>query len=290
MNHKKALNVLVPLVALLALFSACAGLFWPNQGAAYPFTTLRGQVVDINGRGLYAYDTLMTAAGFQGTDLVTLVVGLPLLAFGYFGYRRGGLKSALLLAGVLLFFLYNGISMSFASAYNPLFLVYVALMSASLYAFILTLASIDLEPLRHSMSKHFPRRVIAVYFFLAGSSVLGLWGMEVVESWKTGQLPAFLGSYTTMVTHGLDMGLIGPTAYLIAVLILKRQPNGIRLGFPLAILNILIGLCVISQTVVQLRAGVVFSPVQLIAMISSWLILAGFAAWTVFSMAKHIKQ
>ncbi len=52
----------------------------------------------------------------------------------------------------------------------------------------------------------------------------------------------------------------------------------------------MVGLCVISQTVMQLRAGVDISTGQLIGMVGSWIMLAGFAAWTVASMAKHIRE
>ena len=289
MKQQTGLKILVPLIGVLGFAAACAGLFWPGGDGSYIFTSLRGQSAEMFGRGLYQYDTLMIASGFQGTDMVTLFIGLPLLLFAFRGYLRGHLRAGLVLAGVLSFFLYNGISMSFAAAYNPFFLVYVALMSASLFALVLTIQAIDPAVIGKYLSKSMPRGWMTTYFIFSGASVLLLWGSEIAASWQTGLMPDFLASYTTVVTHGLDMGVIAPLAFLSASLVLKRKPDAIRFGFPLALLNILIGLCVISQTMMQLRAGVAFSTGQLIGMIGSWIVLAGFAAWTVVTMARQIR-
>ncbi len=208
----------------MALAAACAGFFWPGGDGIYIFTSLRGQQTEIFGQGLYTYDTLMVASGFQGTDIITIFIALPLLILAYRGYRRGKLKSGLLLAGALMFFLYIGASLSFAAAYNPLFLIYVALMSASLFALLLTIQAIDPATLDKRISDAMPRGVMTVYFIIAGASVLLLWGSEIAASWQTGLLPDFMASYTTVVTHGLDMGLIGPSAFIIAAMLRREIP------------------------------------------------------------------
>jgi hypothetical protein len=290
MKQQSGLKILVPLIGILGFAAACAGLFWPGGDGGYAFTSLRGQETDIFGRGLYQYDTLMVASGFQGTDMITLFIGLPLLYFAFRGYLHGRLLGGLVMAGALSFFLYNGISMSFAAAYNPFFLVYVSLMSASLFALVMTIQAIAPSIIGKHLSESMSRGWMATYFMISGASVLLLWGSEIAASWQTGLMPEFLASYSTTVTHGLDMGVIAPLAFLSASLVLKGKPDAVRFGFPLALLNILIGLCVISQTVMQLRAGVEFSTGQLIGMVGAWIILAGFAAWTVVSMARQIHE
>jgi hypothetical protein len=51
---------------------------------------------------------------FRGTDAVTLFVSVPLLALSFLLYRRGSLRGALLLVGVLGFFLYYSASLAFS--------------------------------------------------------------------------------------------------------------------------------------------------------------------------------
>jgi hypothetical protein len=89
MTMYKTLTWLVPLVALLALITATAGLFLPGGGGTFLFTNLRGYEVEMFGRGLYQYDTLLVSAALRGADGVTLLVSLPLLVLFYWKSRRG---------------------------------------------------------------------------------------------------------------------------------------------------------------------------------------------------------
>ncbi|MGD8620891.1 MAG: hypothetical protein PVH60_02980, partial [Anaerolineales bacterium] len=107
MRYQKQLSWLIPLIFVFALFAISMGLFYQNPGEPYEFTSHRGETVTINGRGLYAYDTLSMAAQQQGNDMVTLGVGLPLLAISTWLSFRGSLRGRLLLTGTLGFFLYT---------------------------------------------------------------------------------------------------------------------------------------------------------------------------------------
>ena len=78
------------------------------------------------GAGIYRYDSLFSGAGNRGTDIVTLVIALPLLALSVLGYRRGSLRWQLVLTGALAYFLYVSASVAVGAAFNPAFLVYVS--------------------------------------------------------------------------------------------------------------------------------------------------------------------
>src|SRR5262249_4424323 len=158
---------LIVLIGLLPCVAAGAGLFWPEEGTAFAFTSHRGEQVLINGRGLYRYDTVSSAAQEQAADFVTLVLAVPLLAIAGWQAGRGSLRGRLLLAGTLGYFLYTYLQMSVNSAYNPLFLVYAALMALSLYGFVLSLLDIDLGTLPQRFSERTPRRAIAAVLFAA---------------------------------------------------------------------------------------------------------------------------
>ncbi len=71
---------------------------------------------------MYHYDTHSAAAQEQAQDLVTLLVGLPLLVVSARLAMRGSLRGQVLLAGTLGYFLYTYTWIAFGSAYNPLFL------------------------------------------------------------------------------------------------------------------------------------------------------------------------
>jgi hypothetical protein len=145
--------------------------------------------VQIYGQGLYHYDTVATASQEKGQDVVTLFLGIPLLVVSLLLYRKGSLRGHLLLTGTLGYFLYTYGSMAFLTAYNPLFLAYVVLFSASLFAFILALTSFDLQSLTTHFSPHLPRRSIAVFLLATGLFLLVMWLGPIVPPLLRGQAP-----------------------------------------------------------------------------------------------------
>ena len=174
MKYPSALRVLIPLIFILTLVATLAGL-WPGEGQPYSLTNFRGEAITINARGLYYWDTVSSAAQMQANDLVGLVLGLPLLAISFWFTLRGSLRGRLLLTGTLGFILYTYITMCFGAAYNKLFLVYVALFSLSLFAFILSMMSFDLKTLPAHFSKTLPRGWIAGLLFFAAAFLTIAW-------------------------------------------------------------------------------------------------------------------
>ncbi len=69
--------VLGIVVAVLALVAAATGLLASGGSGERTFVTVRGATVHLHGTGLYELDTVFSAAGQRGTDLVTIVLGVP---------------------------------------------------------------------------------------------------------------------------------------------------------------------------------------------------------------------
>jgi hypothetical protein len=179
----------------------------------------------INARGLYYWDTVSSVAQMQANDLVTLVLGLPLLAVSFWMSLRGSLRGRLILAGTLGFILYTYISMCFGTQYNQLFLVYVALFSLSLFAFTLTMMSIDLPTLPGHFSEKLPRGWIAGFLFLAAAFLLFAWLGRIAATFAPGAVPA-LENTSSMFIQAMDLGLIVPACVLSGVLLLRRSAWG----------------------------------------------------------------
>ncbi len=285
-----ALVWLTALSGMLALAASLAGLLWPGDGEPVSFETVRGESVLLYGQGLYRYDTLFSAGAFKGSDLLVLFGVLPLLVAGLVGYRRGSLRATFLLAGALGYLLYNGASMAFGAALNPLFLVYVAIFSSSLFAFILALTVIDRAALPAHIGPRLPRRVTAAFLFLAGPGTALLWLSDIVGPLLEGMAPVGLGSYTTLFTHGLDIGLIAPAATLAGILLLRRDPLGYVLGIPILVLCALIGPMVILQTVMQLRVGVEFNMMQFVVIIGGFVAMSLLAAGVTVAVFRQISD
>ena len=263
MKNQAALSWLIPLIAILALIAAGAGLFWPHEGQPYTWRTFRGETVTIAGQGLYRYDSSSLAAQEQAQDGVTLVVGLPLLAVATWLAGRGSLRGKLLLAGMLGYFLYTYMSMTFYTAYNELFLVYVTLFSLSLFAFVLSLMSFDLATLPQRFSDRLPRRAIAGLLFGAGAFLTLAWLGRIIPPLVQGQTPP-LENATTLVIQAMDLGLIVPLTFLAGLWLLQRRAWGYLLASVAVMKMLTLGAAVSTMAINMALTGVAISPVELI--------------------------
>jgi hypothetical protein len=263
MKHNLVLKWLVPPIFILVLIATLAGL-WPGEGHPYDLTNFRGEEVTINAHGLYYWDTVSSTAQMQANDLVTLVLGLPLLAVSFWMSLRGSLRGRLLLTGTLGFILYTYVTMCFGAAYNQLFLVYVALFSLSLFAFILCMASFDLETLPGHFSAKLPRRWIAGLLFFAAVFLTLAWLGRIAPTLSQNQTP-MLENVTSMFIQAMDLALIVPLCVLAGVLLLRKEPWGYLLASVGLMKFLTMGTAVTLMGLNMARVGVPGSvPMQVI--------------------------
>ncbi|HEY0705532.1 MAG TPA: hypothetical protein VGG33_01975, partial [Polyangia bacterium] len=216
----KIVMLLSGAVAVLGSLAASLGLWLTGGRGEHVVLSARGELVRLYGQGLYRDDSVMIGAGFQGQDAVTLFIAVPLLLATVWQFVRDRTKGGLLLSGVLTYFLYVYASMALSAAYNRLFLLYVALLSASFFALVLVLFAIrTTAPLVIDLATNLPRRVTAGFFTAAGLITFVVWTVPIVVSLLEGRPPAFLDHYTTPVTFALDLGLIVPACFVVAGLV-----------------------------------------------------------------------
>lgn len=289
MKKSRSVIVMSILAALFALVQAGVGLFSQGGSGPFTFTTLHGAQVQMNGQGIYAYDTYFKAPVLRGTDAVTLFAALPLLVVALLLYRRGSLRGGLLLLGVLSYLLYNAASVAMGVAYNNIFLVYIAYFSACLFAFILTFNAIDTKELAARIGPGFPRTGIAILMFFSGAALLAAWLGDILGPLFAGGVPA-IDSYTTEVTYVFDLGVIAPLAILTGILLLRRAPLGYKLSALILITLAIVGLMVSVQTVFQLQAGIDLTPGQIIGKSVSFILLALIAVWMIVLYFRGLNQ
>ncbi len=278
------------LIFFLAAAVALAGLFWPANGVSFSAATLHGETVQISGQGLYHFDTLLGAATFRSTDAVTLLFALPLLFVALRRYQQKSLRGGFLLLGALMYFLYNSASLALSAAYNPLFLAYIVYFSLSLFAFILAFMQFDLARLPALVRPEMPHRGISAFLLIVGVVLFFIWAIDPILALTQGGVPGMLDSYTTVVTYVLDMGLIAPAVILTGILLRRHEPLAYPLAAALLILNSLIGLVVIGQTILQMWMGVFLTPAQIAAFVVSFILMSLFAARMVSLLLKNIAE
>lgn len=279
------------LVAALALVAAGIGVFWQAGDGLSTFTSLRGERVELYGEGLYRYDSLFAGAGNKGTDVVTLILGIPLLVVGTLLYRRGSLRGGLLMLSALTWFLYVYASYALGVvAYNDLFLVYVALFSASLFALVLAFRSFDVRTLPQHLTTGVPRRSPTIFLLASALVTLTVWLIALAIALITGEPPSGLDMHTTLFTNALDIAVIMPTIALAGWLILRRDALGYLMAFPLLVLEALLAPMIAAQTVSQLSAGVEFTTSEIVGPIAGFVTIAVIAFWMIVVLIRCISD
>ncbi len=131
-----------------------------------------------------------------------------------------------MLTGTLGYFLYTYTSYVFLWMYNPFFILYVILMSSSLFAFIIMMMSMDYLHIKDYFSPKLSIKLFASYQYLIGAFIFMLWMGKIIPTIFEGETPVGLEHYTTLVIQGMDLGIIVPVAFLSATLLIKKKPMG----------------------------------------------------------------
>jgi len=271
---------------VLSLVAAGTGVLWQGNGNHSKFVTLRGETVSMQGDGLYKFDSVNYAAQGIGQDIVTLLVGIPLLLISLALYRRNSLRGKLLLAGTLAYFLYSYTTYSFGVAFNILFLVYIAIFSLSLFAFVLSLMSIDVNELPIHFSSKLPRRTIAIFMFFISTFLTLAWLGRIVPALLNNGTPVGLESSSTLFIQVMDLGIIVPVAVLAGVLLLRQNRWGYLLTSVMLFKLFTMGTALTSMIIWQWMAGVEMSLVE--AMIFPIITVVGI--FMTFLLLKNISE
>ena len=278
------------LIILGAGAAAVIGVSASPADADTVFTNLYGEQIQLYGNGIYRNDSLSYGAQARGQDIITLLVGIPLLLSGWLLMKRRSLRGQLVHAGSLGYFLYTYSSYSYLSFYNPLFLLYVLLFSLSLFGFITAFNTIDARRIQQALSGTFPRRTIGIYLIFMGAVLTLLWLGKIIPTLDYSIPAAGLDHYTTLVIQANDLAIIVPTAAITGILLLKSAPLGFKLAAILLMKMLTMGMALIAMMIVMTIEGtppavgeaVIFSILLLLGLAASALMLLGIRRRSVF--------
>lgn len=264
MKIKRYLIVLVLVIALLSTIACLFGLFSNGGPGEYEFKSINNEVVKIYGYGLYKDNSISIAAQGIASDFVTLVMGVPLLILSLYLSLKESFKGKILLTGTLGYFLYTYMSYTFLWMYNKFFIIYVMLMSASLYAFILSIVSFDIDNIKLNFSEKLPVKFLGGYQIFIGIMVGMLWLGKIAPSIIEDKVPVGLEHYTTLVIQGMDLGIIVPTAILSGIFLIKRKAIGFLLSSVIIIKGITMLTSISAMIINQALNGVNMSMAEVI--------------------------
>ncbi len=135
-----------------------------------------------------------------------------------------------MLAGLLFYYFYVYLMATTGYAFNRLFLVYVAIFALSAVAFFLNLQGIDVTQLSGRVKAHFPRRLFIVFTFTIGILLTMLWAGRIIPIMLNDRFPPEVIGLNTLVSHGIDLGMVVPLMLSTGILLWRRSSWGILLA------------------------------------------------------------
>jgi hypothetical protein len=276
---ERTLRRLPGLLAAVGAAVAAVGVLRQPSGRSVTVVTTRGGTAELAGDGLYRYDTVFAAAGNAAVDTVVAALGVPLLITAWVSYRSGSHRGSLLLAGTLGYLLYVYATYAFGVAFNPLYLAYVTLLSASLFGFIAALNAVDRGALAAvAADPDVPHRTLSRFLLTSAAVTAGVWLQPVVTALLRNTAPDVLDVYTTPVTFSLDLAIVAPAAALAGLLVHRREPLGYLLAAPLLVTIVLLLPTIALSTAMQAAAGISFTTAQVVGPIAGFGMLGGIGA------------
>jgi len=157
-----------------------------------------------------------------GTDVLNLVVGLPILLGSMWFAKRGSLIGLLLWPGALFYILYIYTFYILGVPFNVLFLPYIVLVTLSAYTIIGLVASIDGEAVRKQLNGKVPARTTGGMFILI-SILFMIVDLFLIVTALVSNAPVSVTSYASWVT---DFTIQLPALFVIGILLWRREALG----------------------------------------------------------------
>jgi hypothetical protein len=197
-------------IAVLLAATALAGIYWPAT---------------------YARETPYSRAGAVGSDLVDVLLVVPvLLISGIRGYR-GSIGARLVWLGTQGYLLYNFVIYAFGVHFNALFLVYAATLSVCFYATIFSVRFIPLEQIAQTYGARAPRKTLAIVFVVLAISTAAFDLREDIPAILSGRVLQSAVDLNVPVNfvHVLDLAFLLPALGVCASLLWRRKASGYAL-------------------------------------------------------------
>ena len=222
------------LTLLLAIVATSVGLFVPE----------------------FYRDAEVLLPQLYGQDLLTLGIAVPTLAGALYYAHQGSLRGYVVWLGATGYLLYTYASYALLTAFNELYLVYVALFGLTLFTLIGGTARIDPTDLKDALDGHPVRGYVAFQALVAGLVAL-MWLAEVGPASLAGTRPPSIAETTlpVPVIQSLDLGVVVPSFALSAALLWKQRAWGYVFTGVLLVKGTTLGLAVLAMIVFMLQNG-----------------------------------
>ena len=211
-------------------------------------------------------DNLLVRSAWYGTDLITIILALPIFMVSIMLYKQEEEYGILLLLAMLFYSLYNYAFYLFGAAFNSMFLIYVAIFALSIYTIFMIIRRLRVEQIADRFRGNTPDKLIGIYMIIVGV-FLGIFHISLSLGYVfTGEVPTIIINiaHPTNVIAALDLSMVVPIAIIGGVLIIKQRAWGYVLAVMWNFKGFVYMAALTSATVVSYMNGATDSLFELI--------------------------
>jgi hypothetical protein len=236
--------------------SSMARRWFLRLSAPLPWLLASASLMGVAWPPLYR-DPPVIAAQAVGQDWVTLLVAAPVLALARRATARGSALGEVVALGVLGYAAYAYALYAFGTRHNELFLVYVAILSLSVWGLVAGLVEIDAPRLATRAAPRLAWRWIGSYFVVLAALFASLWLAEIVPALLRRQTPATVVAWGTPTNgvHVLDLAFVLPVLLWTGVRLWHHKRDSVVVAGVLLFKIVTLGLAILAMGVFQIRRG-----------------------------------
>ena len=234
------------------MVSRCTRNLTRWTAAVLALQSLGGAVIP----GLYR-DNAWVVSTFRGTDLNALVLDVPVLLAALAWASRGSARGWVVWLGTLYYIFYNNLYFLLGTAFNPFFLVYVAITILSAFALVAALIETP-AALVDAAGRRIPRTAIASILLSCAVVLAVMWVGQSLAYVVTGTVPQIIAD-TGGITHvvaALDLTAIVPLLMFGAIRLWGSRPWGFVVSAAMLVQGVLITLDLLVSAPFQAAAGI----------------------------------
>lgn len=189
-------------------------------------------------------------------DIVNLAIIAPLMAFFAWRALRGSAASYLVWLGFVTFTVYNYAIYTFAIHFGPLFLLWVAVLGASLFTLVGGAYSLDANAVANALDYR-KERLAAGFLMLTAVIFAALWLSDIVPALVDGTAPVAATDVNlpTNPVHVLDLAIFLPLVAVVGGSLWQRRPLGYAAAPAMLVFLALTGLPILATVFVAGARG-----------------------------------